>query len=98
MKFLEIKSESLGVAFNHPVLDTLLIAAVLYPSQKSNRLDALAERYGLAIQGRHTALGDALVTAELFARFVPQLQSRGIYTLRQAIEASRATYLARLNY
>ncbi|MDZ7893420.1 MAG: exonuclease domain-containing protein [Rhodoferax sp.] len=98
LRFIEIKSGALGIRFDHPVLDTLLLASVLYPTQESNRLEALAERFGLANHQRHSALGDAMVTAELFALFIPLLAAKGIHTLRQAREASQATYLARLKY
>jgi DNA polymerase-3 subunit epsilon len=98
MKFLSLKQKRLGLVFDHPVLDTLLLASVVFPNQESNRLEALAERFGLTIQGRHTALGDALVTAEVFVRLVPLLADRGIHTMRQAREASQATYLAKLQY
>ncbi len=48
--------------------------------------------------GRHTALGDALLTGEVFLRLVPLLAERGIVTLAQALEASRNTYHSRLQY
>ena len=48
--------------------------------------------------GRHTALGDALVTAEVFLRLVPLLAEMGIQTLREAREAAQRTYYARLRY
>jgi DNA polymerase-3 subunit epsilon len=38
------------------------------------------------------------VTAEVFLRLLPLLAERGIVTLAQALEASRASYLARLQY
>jgi DNA polymerase-3 subunit epsilon len=50
------------------------------------------------VLGRHTALGDAIVTAEVFVKMVPLLRERGLVTLGQVLEASRATWLARVQY
>jgi DNA polymerase-3 subunit epsilon len=86
------------VRFDQPVLDTLLLSAVLQPQQESHGLEAIAERFGVALVGRHTALGDAMLTAEIFVRMLPLLQAQGITTLGQALDASRQTYLARVAY
>ncbi len=98
MRFLQLKEQSTGVRFDQPVLDTLLLAAVLHPNQKSHRLEAIAERLGVSVFGRHTALGDAMVTGEVFLKMLPLLAEMGIKTLRQAREASEKTYHARLQY
>ena len=84
--------------FEQPVLDTLLLSALIHPQQDSHRLEAIAQRLGVPVLGRHTALGDALVTAEVFLRMLPLLQAIGILTLGQALEAARKTYLAQLRY
>ena len=42
-----------------------------------------------AIQGRHTALGDSMVTAQVFVRMLELLQARKIETLGKALEVSR---------
>ena len=73
-------------------------AAVVHPNQESHRLEAIAERFNVTVLGRHTALGDALVTAEIWLRLIPLLQAQGIHTLRQAREAAQKTYYARLKY
>jgi DNA polymerase-3 subunit epsilon len=98
MRFLQLKQEKTGVVFDHPVLDTLLLSALVHPNQDSHRLEALAERFNVTIVGRHTALGDAMVTAEVFLKLVPLLAEKGIHTLGEAREAAQKTYYARLKY
>jgi DNA polymerase-3 subunit epsilon len=98
MRFLQLKEEQAGVVFDHPVLDTLLLSALIHPNQDSHRLEALAERFNVTVIGRHTALGDAMVTAEVFVKLIPMLAEKGIHTLGQAREAAQKTYYARLRY
>jgi DNA polymerase-3 subunit epsilon len=98
MRFLQLKEAAAGVRFTHPVLDTLLLAAVIQPDLPSTGLEGIAERFGVPVLGRHTALGDAIMTGEIFLRMVPLLAERGIVTLRDAREASQRTYVARAKY
>ena len=98
MRFLQLKEEETGLRFDNPVIDTLLLSAVVHPNQESHRLEAIAERLGLTIVGRHTALGDAIVTAEVFLKLVPLLAEKGIHTLHDAREAAEKTYYARIKY
>lgn len=98
LRFLQMKEAALGLRFDHPVLDTLLLSAVVHPHQESHRLEAIAQRLGVPIVGRHNALGDAMATAEIFLRMIPLLQAQGIHTLRQAREASARTGFASLTY
>ena len=98
MRFLQLKEEAAGVRFTHPVLDTLLLAAVLQPNLPPTGLEGIAERFGVPVLGRHTALGDAIMTGEIFLRMMPLLAERGLVTLRDAREASQRTLLARVSY
>ncbi|MBS3995711.1 MAG: DNA polymerase III subunit epsilon [Hydrogenophaga sp.] len=98
MRFLQLKEQQTGVSFDHPVLDTLLLSALVHPNQDSHRLEAIAERFNVTVIGRHTAMGDAMVTAEVFLKLIPLLAEKGIHTLGQAREAAQKTYYARLKY
>jgi DNA polymerase III subunit epsilon len=98
MRFLQLKEKSTGVVFDQPVLDTLLLSALIHPNQDSHRLEAIAERFDVPVIGRHTAMGDAMVTAEVFIKLLPLLAQQGIHTLGQAREAAQKTHLSRLKY
>jgi len=71
---------------------------VVHPHQDSHSLEAIAERLGVDGSGRHTALGDALVTGEIFLRLLPLLAERGIHTLGEARRAAQQSYFARVSY
>lgn len=98
MRMLQNYEPSTGIKFNQPVLDTMLLSSVVHPSHKSHNLRAIAHRLGINIVGRHTALGDAMATARLFVKLLPLLAEQKIYTLKDAREASRKSYLSRLKY
>ena len=98
MRFLQMKEERTGVVFSQPVLDTLLLSGVLHANQDSHQLDSIAERLGVSVTGRHSALGDACTTGEVFLKMLPLMAQIGIVTLRQALEASEKTYFARVKY
>ncbi|MBC8338027.1 MAG: 3'-5' exonuclease [Rhodospirillales bacterium] len=88
IKFLKLKEQVTGVVFDNLVLDSLLLSVFLEEESHNHGLDAIAERMGVVVEGRHTALGDSLVTAGVFLRMLDMLEARGIRTLGQAIEAS----------
>jgi len=96
--FLKQKEQRTGLRFDHPVLDTMLLSAVVLPAQEDHSLDALARRLGIQVVNRHSALGDALMTGAVFLKLLPLLAAHGIHTLGQAQEAARQTPLARLRY
>ena len=98
MRFLQLKEKVLGVRFDQPVLDTMLLSSVLHPSQNSHSLDSLTTRYGITVSGRHTALGDAMMTGKLLLKLLPQLEQMGIITLEQALKVSKTSPLARITF
>lgn len=98
MRFLQMQEERTGVRFTQPVLDTLLLSQVVHPHQQQHTLEAIAARFGVAIIGRHTALGDAIVAGEVFLRMIPLLTEKGIRTLKEARGAAEKTLYARIHY
>jgi DNA polymerase-3 subunit epsilon len=98
MKMLKVKEELTHTIFTNPVLDTLLLSAALSPVNELHDMENIAKRLGVNIIGRHTALGDAIATAEIFLKLIPILNANGIFTLKDAIEASKKTYYSRLKY
>jgi DNA polymerase III epsilon subunit family exonuclease len=94
MKFLTLKESRSGIVFDQPVLDTLLLSFVLHASHSAHTLDAIAVRFGIEIspEARHTALGDALSTAQIFLRMLDALPGHGIKTLRQAMDSSNQVF------
>lgn len=98
MRMLQLKEKSTGIRFINPVLDTMLLSSVVHPAQNDHSLGAIAERLGIKIVGRHTALGDAVATGQVFLKIIPLLQENGIATLMQARQASEKTLYARLRY
>ncbi len=97
MRFLQLKEAALGVAFDGPVLDTLLLSVHLHGHLEDHTLDAMAARYGAEIpeEDRHTALGDALVTAQVFVHLLDELEAHGLTTLGQVIEAANSQVAVR---
>lgn len=82
---LEVECRRSGHPWSRPPsLDTMLLAGGLFSQTDQLSLDALAERLGVTVRGRHTALGDALVTAEVFARLLVLMREQGIDSLGAA--------------
>ena len=96
LAFLRREEERLGLRFDQPVLDTLLLSAVVHDHLGEHSLDAIAARFGIAPARRHQALGDALCTGQVFLRLLDLLEAQGVHTLGDALAvAERAVALRR---
>jgi DNA polymerase-3 subunit epsilon len=93
LRFLSRAADRIGLpplTVAHPILDVRLLSQVVHGSDLAHTLEAVAARLGVMIQGRHSALGDALATAEIFVRLLPLLRKRGVVTLGESLDAARA--------
>ncbi len=90
MKFLQLKQDICKLKFDNPVLDTVLLSAIVHDHTNQHTLDAVAERFSIEIppETRHTALGDSLATAGVLLKLIDLLEVHGIRTLGEAIQAS----------
>jgi DNA polymerase-3 subunit epsilon len=88
MRFLELKQDEAGVRFDNPVLDALLLSVYVSNAPMDHSLMATAERLGIVVTGRHTALGDAMATAAIWLKVLDLLEARGVRTLGQAYRIS----------
>ncbi|MGY6635000.1 MAG: exonuclease domain-containing protein [Alkalilacustris sp.] len=91
LEFLRRHEAAIGARFDHPVLDTVLLSAVIYGQTEGHSLDALTARLGITIPeaARHTAIGDTVATADAFLKLLPMLQGRGFATFGQVLSEVR---------
>lgn len=61
-------------------LCTVRLARRLLPGVRRRNLDALAHLFGVTVEGRHRALGDARATARILLRLLDTALERGIET------------------
>lgn len=88
LKFLDKGAAACGLRFEQPVLDTLLLSTFIDPAEPDHSLDAIATRLGLGFTRRHSALGDALVTAAILVKQIERLEERGIIGLADLLQAT----------
>lgn len=90
LRFLRRATDRLGLpplTKSHPVLDTRLLSRLVHHHLAGHDLEAVCARLGVVPLGRHSALGDAMATAEIMVRLVELLHRRGIRTLGDLLAA-----------
>lgn len=68
-------------------LDVHYLVNIIAPNLPGYSLDTIAAWLGIEILKRHSALGDAMITAKIFLQLIPLLRARGIRTLAEAERA-----------
>ena len=85
---LKRECERAGLPWVRPrTLDTRLLALVAEPHLGGYTLEHLASWLGVAIENRHSARADAIVTGKIFLALLPKLREGNIRTLAEAEQA-----------
>jgi DNA polymerase-3 subunit epsilon len=84
MAFLNVKlSRFCGIKIQNPVFDTYKITKLFNSTLESYSLDYLIEYFNLTGVGRHTSLGDSMITAQLFLNLRRILINKNINNLAE---------------
>jgi DNA polymerase-3 subunit epsilon/CBS domain-containing protein len=82
---IQREAERAGVPYVQPrALCVRMLAQVALPHLHDPALELLAEHLGVGVLDRHTAMGDARITAEVFRKLVPHLTARNVRTVAEA--------------
>ena len=78
---------------NHKIKNELLDTNDLWNrltnSSNTNSLDDLCKKLGITIENRHTALGDAFLTALIMMKIVEKLKKRGVLSVGELFKKRR---------
>jgi len=90
LAMLKREQQLAGLDWSAPrCLDVRYLVNIISPTLPDFSLDTIASWLKIEIQQRHSALGDATATAEIFIALLPMLRERGIRTLAEAERACR---------
>lgn len=106
--FIRYNAEKLGLEYNFTHTDTIEIARLVMPRQKTYQLHKLAEALKVQTLHHHRAVDDAEMTAGIFIKEIGLLAEKQVYTLDELnnlggltddkladMHASRAVILAK---
>ena len=79
-----------GQPLDLPTLCTLRLSRRLLPHLRRRSLDSVAADLGIACFGRHRALPDAKIAAEILCVFLERVAERGIGTLDELLDFQRS--------
>ena len=94
-RFLDAAMDEAGLPpIRNDALDTLRLARRLLPSLPSKGLSGLTAHFGIQVNGRHRALGDAAATAELLQILLDRLRLEfGVETRQDLLGFQRKRYV-----
>lgn len=68
-------------SMHNTILDTLELSRTLLKDLKKHKLDVVAKRLGVSLEGHHRAVNDAEATAEIFIKLLEMLEENNVTNL-----------------
>ena len=91
LAILEAEHRRCGLLWSPPqTLDVQELAQALRPDIRNWTMESVADWLSVTTGGRHRALADAELTAELYRALVPRLQEAGITTVAEAMRVCQS--------
>lgn len=81
LNFLNFKLKPYNIAINNYYLDVITLSKIFNTDLRSHTLDELLNYMDMDPSGRHTAIGDALLTADIFLHYLKKLDRLNIKSL-----------------
>lgn len=76
--FIKQAYAAIGEAFQAPTLCTVRLSRLLFPDEPRHNLDALVQRHGLTVTGRHRAMADADLILQFWMRLLESVPRESI--------------------
>ena len=71
----------MGIALNHPIVDTLALSRELLPELKRFKLNLVADHLGIQLKNHHRAADDAEVAGRIMLNLFEKLEEQGTSNL-----------------
>ncbi|CAG7602633.1 DNA polymerase III PolC-type [Paenibacillus solanacearum] len=82
--FIQANCKQLGLPeVPNPVLDTLELARLLFPTMKNHRLNTLADKFKVSLENHHRAIDDSIALGHVLYHLLKDAGDRGYATLEQ---------------
>lgn len=79
ISFIRREYSKNNLEFNHPILDTLVMARTIMTDMKRFNLGTLCKNLGVSLVGAHRAVNDAEATAAMFLKLIDRFKREKIF-------------------
>lgn len=81
--FIRERMKQVNLDLDNPIIDTLELARIVFPTLKNHKLDTIAKHLDIDLENHHRALDDATATKDIFLKTLSILEEKGVNTFDQ---------------